>query len=128
MISPNARDAGLSFITITGFSPLGDEGNNPQNSVTNVYQVLDNASYVHGNHLIRIPELTFASRSRNAFRDVESRGRLQFSPFGQVTFNALGDCCSAFPCLPAWPASITQQLPHAQLQFLANDSFRVSRG
>ncbi|HET6668607.1 MAG TPA: carboxypeptidase-like regulatory domain-containing protein, partial [Pyrinomonadaceae bacterium] len=25
-ISPNARDAGLSFITVTGLSPLGDEG------------------------------------------------------------------------------------------------------
>ena len=90
VISPNARDAGLSFITITGFSPLGDEGNNPQNSVTNVYQILDNASYVHGNHLIKFgADIRFAQQ--NAFRDVESRGRLQFSPFGQVTFNALGD-------------------------------------
>ena len=26
-ISPNPRDAGLSFITVTGLSPLGDEGN-----------------------------------------------------------------------------------------------------
>ena len=41
-ISPRERDLGLSFITITGFSPLGDEGNNPQNSVTNVYQFLNN--------------------------------------------------------------------------------------
>src|ERR1051325_5781426 len=30
VISPNARDAGLSFITVTGLFPLGDEGNNPQ--------------------------------------------------------------------------------------------------
>src|SRR5262249_22717558 len=52
-VSPRTRDLGLSFITITGFSPLGDEGNNPQNSVTNVYQLLDNASYIHGNHLIK---------------------------------------------------------------------------
>ncbi|HSK63731.1 MAG TPA: hypothetical protein VK893_07815, partial [Pyrinomonadaceae bacterium] len=43
-ISPRERDLGLSFITITGFSPLGDEGNNPQNSVTNVYQVINNSS------------------------------------------------------------------------------------
>ncbi|HKY41686.1 MAG TPA: carboxypeptidase-like regulatory domain-containing protein, partial [Pyrinomonadaceae bacterium] len=45
-ISPRDRDLGLSFITITGFSPLGDEGNNPQNSVTNVYQFLNTLSYV----------------------------------------------------------------------------------
>src|SRR5689334_10005020 len=52
-ISPRARDLGLTFITITGFSPLGDEGNNPQDSVTNVYQFLNNSSYVHGNHLFK---------------------------------------------------------------------------
>jgi hypothetical protein len=50
VISPKPRDAGLSFITVTGLSPLGDEGNNPQNSVTNVYQILDTVSYVHGSH------------------------------------------------------------------------------
>jgi hypothetical protein len=73
-ISPNARDIGLSFTTVTGFSPLGDEGNNPQNSVTNVYQVLDSASYVHGDHLIKFgADLRFSQQ--NAFRDVETRSR-----------------------------------------------------
>jgi len=77
-ISPNARDLGLSFITITGFSPLGDEGNNPQDSVTNVYQFLNNSSYVYGNHLFKFgADLRFSQQ--DAFRDVESRGRLQFS-------------------------------------------------
>jgi hypothetical protein len=76
-VSPRERDLGLSFITITGFSPLGDEGNNPQNSVTNVYQFLNNSSYVHGNHLFKFgADLRFSQQ--NAFRDVESRGRLQF--------------------------------------------------
>ncbi len=89
-ISPRARDLGLSFITITGFSPLGDEGNNPQNSVTNVYQFLNNSSYARGNHVFKFgADLRFSQQ--NAFRDVESRGRLQFSPFGQITFNALAD-------------------------------------
>ena len=53
-ISPRARDLGLSFITVTGFSPLGDEGNNPQNSVTNVYQFLNNSSYVHGRSPLQV--------------------------------------------------------------------------
>jgi hypothetical protein len=93
-ISPRERDLGLSFITITGFSPLGDEGNNPQNSVTNVYQFLNNSSYVHGNHLIKFgADLRFSQQ--NAFRDVESRGRLQFSPFLTLTNNAL---CSVSRC------------------------------
>ena len=41
----NPRDFGLSFITVTGFSPLGHEYNNPQKSVTNTYQVLDTLTY-----------------------------------------------------------------------------------
>src|SRR6185503_1417104 len=89
-ISPNARDAGLSFITVTGFSPLGDEGNNPQKSVTNVYQIINTSNYSHGRHLFKFGgDIRFSQQ--NAFRDVESRGRLTFSPFAQITGNALGD-------------------------------------
>ncbi|HYO99822.1 MAG TPA: carboxypeptidase-like regulatory domain-containing protein, partial [Pyrinomonadaceae bacterium] len=40
-LSANPRDFGLSFITITGYSPIGDEFNNPQQSATNVFQFLD---------------------------------------------------------------------------------------
>src|SRR6185503_3908072 len=98
VISPNARDAGLSFITVTGLSPLGDEGNNPQNSVTNVYQLLDTASYVRARHLWKFgADIRFAQQ--NAFRDVESRGRLQFSPFAQISGNALADLLLGFPLL-----------------------------
>lgn len=124
-ISPQARDAGLSFITITGFSPLGDEGNNPQNSVTNVYQVLDNASYVHGSHLIKFGvDLRFSEQ--NAFRDVESRGRLQFSPFGQITGNALGDLLLGFPLLTSIArVDNPQHIRTQSYNFFINDSYRV---
>lgn len=126
VISPNARDAGLSFITITGFSPLGDEGNNPQNSVTNVYQILDTATYVHGNHLVKFgADIRFSQQ--NAFRDVESRGRLQFSPFGQVTFNALGDLLLGAPLLTSVArVDNAQHLRTHSYNFFANDSFRVT--
>jgi hypothetical protein len=125
VISPNARDAGLSFITVTGFSPLGDEGNNPQNSVTNVYQILDTASYVRGNHLIKFgADIRFSQQ--NAFRDVESRGRIQFSPFGQVTFNALGDLLLGLPLLSSVArVDNTQHLRTHSYNFFFNDSFRV---
>jgi hypothetical protein len=125
-ISPRARDLGLSFITITGFSPLGDEGNNPQNSVTNVYQFLNNSSYVHGNHLIKFgADLRFSQQ--NAFRDVESRGRLQFSPFGQITFNALGDLLLGFPFLTSVAhVDNPQQIRTESYNFFINDSYRVT--
>lgn len=125
VISPRPRDAGLSFITVTGFSPLGDEGNNPQDSVTNVYQVLDTASYVRGNHLIKFGvDLRFSQQ--NAFRDVESRGRLQFSPFAQISGNALADLLLGFPLLTSIAhVDNPQRIRTASYNFFVNDSFRV---
>jgi Carboxypeptidase regulatory-like domain/TonB dependent receptor len=125
-ISPRERDLGLTFITITGFSPLGDEGNNPQNSVTNVYQFLNNTSYVSGNHLIKFgADLRFSQQ--NAFRDVESRGRLQFSPFGQITGNALGDLLLGFPFLTSIArVDNPQQIRTESYNFFINDSYRVT--
>ena len=125
VISPNPRDAGLSFITVTGFSPLGDEGNNPQNSVTNVYQFLDSANYVRGSHLIKVgADLRFAQQ--NAFRDVESRGRLQFSPFAQISGNALADLLLGFPLLTSVArVDNPQHLRTQSYNFYVNDSFRI---
>ena len=125
-ISPRERDLGLSFITITGFSPLGDEGNNPQDSVTNVYQFLNNSSYVHGNHLFKFgADLRFSQQ--NAFRDVESRGRLQFSPFFQLTGNALGDLLLGFPLLTSVAhVDNPQRIRTESYNFFINDSYRVT--
>src|SRR5207244_94909 len=74
-LSKNPRDFGLSFITITGYSPLGDEFNNPQHSATNTFQVLDNATYARGKGLIKFG-FDFRASQQNAFRDVQSRGFL----------------------------------------------------
>jgi hypothetical protein len=125
VISAKARDAGLSFITVTGLSPLGDEGNNPQNSVTNVYQFLDTASYGQGRHLFKFgADIRFAQQ--NAFRDVESRGRLQFSPFAQISGNALADLLLGFPLLTSIArVDNPQHLRTHSYNFFFNDSFRV---
>ncbi|HEU4712067.1 MAG TPA: TonB-dependent receptor [Pyrinomonadaceae bacterium] len=125
-VSPRPRDLGLSFITITGYSPIGDEGNNPQNSVTNVYQILDNASYVRGNHLFKFgADMRFSQQ--NAFRDVESRGRLQFSPFFQLTGNALADMLLGFPLLTAVAhVDNPQQIRTESYNLYVNDSWRVT--
>jgi hypothetical protein len=126
-LSSNPRDFGLSFITVTGFSPLGHEGNNPQNSVTNTFQILDSATYSRGRHLwkfggdVRLVQ-------QNAFRDVQSRGLLQFSPFGQITFNALGDLLLGFPLVTGGArVDNAQHLRSNSYNFFVNDSFRVSR-
>ncbi|HKR59609.1 MAG TPA: TonB-dependent receptor [Pyrinomonadaceae bacterium] len=125
-ISPNPRDAGLSFISVTGFSPLGDEGNNPQNSVTNVYQIINTSSYSLGRHLIKFGgDIRFSQQ--NAFRDVESRGRLTFSPFGQITNNALGDLLLGFPIFTSVArVDNPQRLRSQSYNAFFNDSVRIS--
>lgn len=125
-ISPRERDLGLSFITVTGFSPLGDEGNNPQHSVTNVYQFINNSSYVHGKHLLKFgADVRFTQQ--NAFRDVESRGRLQFSPFLTLTNNALADLLLGFPLVTSIArVDNPQQIRTHSLNFFANDSYRIT--
>jgi len=125
-ISPLARDAGLSLITVTGFSPLGDEGNNPQNSVTNVYQVINNSTYTHGDHLLKFgADLRFSQQ--NAFRDVEARGRLQFSPFAQLSGNSLGDLLLGFPLLTSVArVDNAQHIRTNSYNFFINDSYRVT--
>ncbi len=126
-ISPRDRDLGLSFITITGFSPLGDEGNNPQNSVTNVYQFLDTVSYIRGDHVFKFG-VDFRFAQQNAFRDVESRGRLQFSPFLTLTNNALADLLLGFPLVTSVArVDNPQRIRTESYNFFINDSFRVTR-
>ena len=52
-LSTNPRDLGLSLISVTGYSSLGDEYNNPQHSASNVLQLVDQVSYNRGRHLFK---------------------------------------------------------------------------
>ena len=74
----NPRDAGLSLITVSGYSPLGHEYNNPQSGTTNTIQVADTLTWTRGNHLVKAG---FDARliRQNAFRDVQARGTLTFT-------------------------------------------------
>jgi hypothetical protein len=90
----NPRDAGLSFMTVSGFSPIGSEYNNPQHGTTNTLQVADTLTWTRGNHLIRSG---FDSRfiRQDAFRDVLSRGTLAFT--GAFTGSPLADLLMGLP-------------------------------
>lgn len=124
-ISTNPRDFGLSFISVTGFSPLGHEGNNPQNSVTNTFQILDTASYVRNTHLFKFG-LDLRHTQQNAFRDIQSRGFLNFSPFLQLTGNALGDLLLGFP-IATGVARVdnAQHIRTNSYNFFISDSWRI---
>ena len=124
-LSANPRDFGLSFITVTGFSPLGDEYNNPQNSVTNMFQALDGASYARGKHLLKFG-FDFRAIQQNAFRDVQSRGFLTFSSQVPITGNALADLLLGLPALTGGARLDNHQhLRTESYGFYVNDSFRI---
>jgi len=94
--------------------------------VTNVYQFINNSSYVHANHLVKFgADVRFTQQ--NAFRDVESRGRLQFSPFLTLTNNALADLLLGFPLVTSVArVDNPQQIRTHSFNFFINDSYRIT--
>jgi len=125
-LSSNPRDFGLSFITVTGFSPIGDEFNNPQQSASNVFQFLDNATYARGSHLVKFG-FEFRALQQNAFRDVQSRGFLTFSDRFPLTGNALADLLLGFPALTGGARLDNHQhLRGESYALFVNDSFRIT--
>ncbi|HYY58670.1 MAG TPA: TonB-dependent receptor, partial [Pyrinomonadaceae bacterium] len=125
-LSSNPRDFGLSLISLTGFSPLGHEGNNPQNSVTNTFQVLDTATYARGRHLFKFG-LDFRFLQQNAFRDVQSRGFLTFSSSAGLTGNALADLLLGAPFITGGARlDNAQHLRTNSYNLFVNDGFRIT--
>lgn len=96
--SSRPRDFGLSLITVTGFSPLGDEINNPQHSVTNTFQYSDHTSLVRGRHILKVGG-DGRYVQQNAYRDVQARGFLNFSDRAFLSGNGLADLLLGFPAL-----------------------------
>jgi hypothetical protein len=93
-LSSDPRDWGLSYISVLGYSPLGHEINNPQESATTTIQIADTVTWARGAHLVRIGG-DVRTISQNAFRDVLSRGQLIFT--GQITNNSLADLLLGLP-------------------------------
>ncbi|MEP7271289.1 MAG: carboxypeptidase-like regulatory domain-containing protein [Acidobacteriota bacterium] len=124
LISTKARDLGLTFTTVPGYSPIGDEFNNPQFSATNTFQVLDTATYAYNKHLIKFG-FDIRAFQQNAFRDVQSRGFLAFSPQA-FTGNALADLLLGLPVTTGVARlDNPQHLRGESYSVFATDSFRV---
>ncbi len=122
-ISSDPRDFGLSFIRISGMSPLGHEFNNPQASVSNTFQFIDHVSYVRGRHSIKVGG-EFRVLRQNAFRDVQSRGLLQF--LGVFTGNPLADLLLGLPTVTGVAkVDNPQRLRSESYSAFFHDSFRI---
>lgn len=94
-VSTRERDRGLSFVSLVGWSPLGDEFNNPQESVTNTYQIADQFTMTTGANTIKFGG-EIRKLEQNAYRDVQARGLINFVGF---TGNALAEMLQGFPAV-----------------------------
>ncbi len=120
------RDLGLSFINVTGFSSLGDEFNNPQDSKVDSFQVFDTVNYTRGNHLVQFGFETRWMR-QDAFRDVQARGLINFTNFA-FTQNALADLLLGLPTLTGGAVSDNPQaLRTGTVAGFVHDSWRVRK-
>ena len=119
----NPRDAGLSLITVSGYSPLGHEYNNPQHSTTNTIHVADTLTWTRGNHLVKAG---FDGRliRQDAFRDVQARGALTFA--GAFTGSPLVDLLSGLPTFTTLARlDNPQRLRTESFAWFLQDSYRV---
>ena len=124
-LATNPRDAGLSFITIAGYSPLGHEYNNPQESTSNGLQIADTTSWARGPHLIKFGGEWNGVR-QSAFRDVQARGFLNFIQQG-FTGNALADLLIGLPVVTGGARlDNPQELRARSWSVFAHDEWRAS--
>ena len=124
-LSDDPRTWGLSFVTVTGLSPLGDEFNNPQDSDLTTIQVMDSVTWARDAHLVKAGvDLRFTRQ--NGFRDIQSRGFLTFSDFG-FTGNGLADMLLGLP-ITTGGAQLDnpQKLRTESYNFFVHDTIQVT--
>jgi hypothetical protein len=122
-LSANDHDFGLSFISVTGFSPLGDEYNNPQHGTTNMLQALDTVTWTRGRHLVKAGAEVRLLR-QDAYRDVQARGFLNFT--GVFTGNPLADLLLGLPTLTGGARlDNPQRLRTETYSAFVHDSYRL---
>ena len=123
-LSSNPRDAGLSVISVTGYSPLGHEYTTPQESTSDTFQLGDTATWTRGAHLVKFGGEWYGIR-QTAYRDVQARGFLTFINQG-YTGNALADLLLGLPVLTGGAQlDNPQNLRAANWSVFAQDDWRM---
>jgi outer membrane receptor protein involved in Fe transport len=118
----NPRDTGLSETVISGFSTLGDDIDNPQRNTSNMFELVDNAIWNRGSHMVKFG-VDLRCLQQNAFADVESRGLLEFVGF---TGNALAEMLQDAPSFTAVAyLNNPQHLRTQSYNFYAQDAWHA---
>jgi len=122
-LSTNPRDWGLTLISMNGFSAVGDDPTAPEHGTTNTYQIADNATWTRGQHLVKFG-LDLRLLQQNAYRDIESRGFLDFT--GLLLGNPLEELLLGAPTETGGAAENNpQHLRTRSYDFFATDTWRA---
>jgi hypothetical protein len=122
-LSTNARDWGLTLISVNGFSPIGDEPTSPERGTTNTWQMADNAAWTRGRHLAKFG-FDFRLLQQNAYRDIESHGFFNFT--GLLLGNALEELLLGAPTETGGATENNpQHLRSRSYDFFATDTWRA---
>ena len=118
-----ARANGLTYFSVPGYSPLGDEYNNPQQTHINTFQVLDQASWIRGRHQLKFG-FDFRRFQQNAFRDIQARGLINFVGY---TGNALSELLQGLPAVTGIArVDNPQYLRGSSYSAFMNDTWRAT--
>lgn len=124
--SSNPRDSGMSLIDITGYSPVGDEYNNPQHSATTIFQATDTITMTHGRHLLKAG-VDLRWLRQDAYRDELAMGYIDF--LGLITGNALEELLLGMPTVSGVATVNNAEHLRTQSQYaFFQDTWRVQPG
>lgn len=126
LLSADPRNAGLSLISVAGYSPIGHEYNNPQESASDAFQVSNTVTAARGAHLLKIGGEWHGVR-QSAYRNVQARGFLTFLQQG-YTGNALADLLLGLPVLTGGATlDNPQNLRASSWSLFVHDDWRTRR-
>jgi hypothetical protein len=73
----DANSSGLSFVDVSGFTPLGDSLWTPEHAFENIFQVANTVTWVRNKHSFKFG-IDFRRQQRNFFQLTASRGQFSF--------------------------------------------------
>jgi hypothetical protein len=123
IIPNNPLSDGLPIFTFTGFTAIGDAGNNPTNIGTNNYQVDDDLTLVRGKHSVDLG-FDLIRLQYNMFQTGYEHGSESFS--GRYTGQPLADLLFGAPVSGTYSFPTEVGLRQSDLSFYAQDNYKVN--
>jgi hypothetical protein len=124
-INGDSRSDGLPIFAFSGYTPIGDNGNNPTQIGTNNYQTDDNLNWIHGKHSFDFG-VEFIRLQYNMFQTSYEHGSATYNgsysglPWTDLLFGAPKQGTYAYPI------SGVVGLRQSDLSFYAQDNFKVN--